>query len=46
MTAEEYSLLAIAAVETGHTAVARRAVEKAEERGSDISMVRARLANG
>ena len=44
-TAEEYSLLAIAALKTGRPDVALRAAEEAEERGSDISMLQAVLAD-
>lgn len=45
-TAEEYSLLAIAAFETGHIEVSRRAAEEAEERGADVTALLDRLGEG
>ena len=36
-------MLAIAALETGHLAVAKQAAEEVEDRGSDIAALQARL---
>jgi tetratricopeptide (TPR) repeat protein len=41
MSGDAYALLAIAAWETGHREIADRAIEEAEERGAEMSALRA-----